>query len=290
MKLSLSMIVKNEENHLTTALESVSGIHEIVICDTGSTDNTVELAKNYTDKVFTDYTWNDDFAEARNHALAKCTGDWILIVDADERLATPIEEVIKYVTEADQKGLKTISCKVISEKWNQMHRQPRLFKRCDEVFWKGAIHNHLSVDEHNYQDIEVYYGYSDAHQKDPDRALRILTKVVNEKPDRAREKYYLAREYWYRHDYTTALHWYEKYIQVSKYPEELADAYLMSARCLHALGNMEQAKTQCLNAIKVNTNFKEAILFLASLSGPKNKKRWTEFAEGATNEDVLFIR
>lgn len=284
------MIVKNEENHLRTALDSVAGIDEIIICDTGSEDNTVALAKEYTEKVFTDYVWNDNFAEARNHSLAKCTGDWILIVDADERLVTPIAEVRKIVEEADRNGFKTISTKVISETANQEHRQPRLFKRCPEVFWKGAIHNHLSVDDKNYQDIEIRYGYSDAHQKDPDRALRILTKVVNENPDCSREKYYLAREYWYRKDYETAIYWYLEYTKVSQYPAELADAHLMLAYCYYNTKRMPEAIEHCLSAIALNTHFKEAILFMSRISGPKNSKRWQEFAEGATNDNVLFVR
>ena len=80
------MIVKNEESCLAKALESVKDADEIIVCDTGSTDRTIEIAKQYTDKVYTDYVWNDNFAEARNHAAKKCTGDYILIIDADEYL------------------------------------------------------------------------------------------------------------------------------------------------------------------------------------------------------------
>ena len=86
MRISVAMIVRNEEEMLRTALESVKDADEIVICDTGSVDKTIEIAKEYTDKVFTDYKWNDNFAEARNHAASKCTGDYIFIIDADERL------------------------------------------------------------------------------------------------------------------------------------------------------------------------------------------------------------
>lgn len=290
MKISLSSIVKNEADHLAECLESLKGIDEIVICDTGSEDNTVEIAKKYTDNVFTDYTWNDNFAEARNHALSKCTGDWILIVDADEILETSIEEVRRIVEESDSKGFKTISCKVISKGTNQMHRQPRLFKRCKEVFWKGAIHNHLSVDEENYQDIIVRYGYSSAHKKDPDRALRILSKEVKARPNCSREKYYLAREYWYRKDYVAALYWYDEYFKVSVYPKEKADAYVMAARCLWHLGKGDQARDYCLQAIKINANFKEAFKLMATLSGPNNKIAWEKYAELADNTNVLFIR
>lgn len=511
------MIVKNEENHLATALDSVAGIDEIVVCDTGSEDNTVEVAKRYTSFVYDDFKWIDDFAAARNHSLSKCTGDWILIVDADERLMTPIAELKKAIEEAESKGFKTVSCRVISERGNQEHRQPRLFKKCPEVFWQGRIHNHLSVAEGLEADVVIRYGYSDAHQKDPDRALRILTKVVEDAdtitvqiasiPDRedmlrqvveslrpqvdklfvalngydhtpaflkegefihldnsmgdaakfygvenlkgyifccdddlvypanyiqsmiegmkkhqsivtlhgytypepyvshknrlkthhclfdvledvpvnvggtgamgfhssilkvsfsdftlpnmadvfvaklareqgvkitvlkhakdylkylnpketiweqhkqadfaqeteiekeifskpmvtvpvkitevSREKYYLAREYWYRRDYAKALKWYNEYFKVSKFIAERADGYLMAARCLWAMRQGEAARKYCLQAIMLNPNFKEALLFMATLSWEKQAVKWRQFAELADNSDVLFIR
>ena len=64
--ISLCMIVKDEEENIKDCLDSVQGIaDEIIIVDTGSTDNTKSIAKNYTDKLY-DYTWKDDFSAARN--------------------------------------------------------------------------------------------------------------------------------------------------------------------------------------------------------------------------------
>jgi len=87
--LTVCLIVKNEESCLERCLESVKDIGQIVIVDTGSTDSTIDIARKYTDKVFTDYTWNDNFAEARNHAISKCETDWIFTIDADEHLVNP---------------------------------------------------------------------------------------------------------------------------------------------------------------------------------------------------------
>jgi glycosyltransferase involved in cell wall biosynthesis len=88
MKLSVSMIIKNEEACLKKCLESVKDADEIVIVDTGSTDNTINIAKGYTEKVYSgkEYKWIDDFAHSRNQSLNLCTGDWVLIIDADEVL------------------------------------------------------------------------------------------------------------------------------------------------------------------------------------------------------------
>lgn len=82
--LSIAMIVKNEEDHLPRCLASVQGLaDEIVIVDTGSTDRTVEIAQQFGAKLGY-FKWCDDFAAARNESLRLCTGDWVLILDADE--------------------------------------------------------------------------------------------------------------------------------------------------------------------------------------------------------------
>ncbi len=85
--ISLCMIVKNEEQFLEKCLQSVQGlVDEIVIVDTGSTDKTPEIAKKFTQKVF-NFQWCDDFSAARNESLKHATGDWILVLDADETIS-----------------------------------------------------------------------------------------------------------------------------------------------------------------------------------------------------------
>ena len=82
--MSLTMIVKDEENNLSNCLASVSGVFdEIVIVDTGSTDRTVEIARSFGARVF-HFPWVDDFAAARNEALSHATGDYAFWLDADD--------------------------------------------------------------------------------------------------------------------------------------------------------------------------------------------------------------
>ena len=76
--LSLCMIVRDEEKHIRRCIESVKGlVDEIVVVDTGSTDNTVEIAKEYGAKVYF-HDWEDDFSKAKNEALRHAAGDFIL--------------------------------------------------------------------------------------------------------------------------------------------------------------------------------------------------------------------
>lgn len=292
MKLSVSMIVKNEETCLEACLRSVVSNDELVVVDTGSTDRTEEIASMFAARRYK-FPWVDDFAAARNYSLQQCTGDWVLVIDADEELELGGIEKIRAAierTEAMPGNLRTVGVRCESKRGSEVHMAPRVFKRCPEVFWKGAIHNYLSVAEDNPSDITIRYGYSEAHAKDPDRAFRILSKVMRENPNAVREAYYLAREYWYRKEYAAAAWLYADYLKRATWAPEMADAWLMVARCLWALRQGEQARDACLQALKINAEFKEAFLFMAEMSGPKNRKAWKRIAAAATNQDVLFVR
>jgi len=111
--LSLCMIVKNEERHLTRCLRSVRDIvDEIIIVDTGSTDKTIDIARVFGAKVY-EFPWTGNFSAARNESLIHASGDWILVLDADEVISAP-----------DQKRLlQTISaCKQRSVAFDFMTR------------------------------------------------------------------------------------------------------------------------------------------------------------------------
>lgn len=84
--ISLCMIVKNEETHLARCLDSAAElVDEIIIVDTGSTDRTVEIASEYTSKVYS-YLWKDDFSDARNYSFSKASMDYCMWMDADDIL------------------------------------------------------------------------------------------------------------------------------------------------------------------------------------------------------------
>lgn len=97
-RLSVIIITLNEESNIKDCLESVRFADEIVVVDGGSTDRTVEIARSYTDKVFTP-GWLG-FSEAKQYALERATGDWILWVDADERITKELrDEILKKIAE-----------------------------------------------------------------------------------------------------------------------------------------------------------------------------------------------
>ena len=102
MKLSLCIIVKNEAETLPKCLNSVKEVvDEIILIDTGSTDGTAEIAAEFGAQVH-HWEWNDDFAAARNESLKYATGDWILVLDADEMLVPEVREQMQAAMKRDR--------------------------------------------------------------------------------------------------------------------------------------------------------------------------------------------
>jgi tetratricopeptide (TPR) repeat protein len=97
MTLSLCMIVKDEAAQLGKCLQSVGDrVDEIIVVDTGSQDETRAIAQKAGAKVF-DFEWQDDFAAARNYSLDQATGDWVLVLDADETLTAAGQALVEQV-------------------------------------------------------------------------------------------------------------------------------------------------------------------------------------------------
>lgn len=283
--LSAVLITKNEEELLGRCLDTLKGIDEIIITDTGSTDSTKQIASKYTDKIY-DFPWVDSFCKARNFANSKATGDFILTIDADEELLTPIDTIKDILRKTDKQVLNVN----LEDGKGGSHKFPRLFKNSPEIFWKGDIHNYLNKTAQQDTEIRIRYGYSPAHKKDPDRALRILTKVVNKNPTATRERYYLAREYYYREKWQECVDHLDMYLKVAKWRPEIADAYLMRARGLWQLQRGEEARVSCMYAIMTNPDFKEALVFMAEMNYEPRKSKWLGYSNLAQNKDVLFVR
>ena len=103
--LSICMIVKNEERCLERCLKSLIPLKEkinceIIVTDTGSTDNSIEIAKKYADKLLY-FEWCNDFAAARNVGLEQAKGKWIMSIDADEELTEDISELVTFFTDKE---------------------------------------------------------------------------------------------------------------------------------------------------------------------------------------------
>lgn len=99
MGLSAALIVKNEEENIQACLQRLSFVDEIVVVDSGSSDRTIELARPLAAKVL--LRPFDDFSSQRNFSLLQASGDWILVIDADERVSDALrEEILRAVQDS----------------------------------------------------------------------------------------------------------------------------------------------------------------------------------------------
>lgn len=149
--LSAVVIVKNEEKMIEDCLSSLKFCDEIVVVDDGSEDKTVELVKKYTDKVFQNNNQSQGYVEAvRKFAVSKATGDWVLIIDADERvspeLAKNISESIQGQSKYRAFNLTRKNFYLGNNPWPQDDVLTRLFRKKDIENWDWKLHTSPHVD------------------------------------------------------------------------------------------------------------------------------------------------
>ncbi len=145
-RLSVCMIVRNESRLLSRALSSVRDVaDEIVVVDTGSTDNSVEIARSYGARVFHDQ-WRDDWAAARNASIDHAIGDWILVLDADQTVDLQSHpELQGIMRKPDADGYFLFERSYTDESGASLieHRSLRLFRRRPDIRYHGRIHEQV---------------------------------------------------------------------------------------------------------------------------------------------------
>lgn len=298
-KIACLIICKNEEALIGRALESVKWCDATFVADTGSVDSTVSIARQYTPHVLLGCIWPDDFSFCQNwlieqvRAHEKLTGekyDFFLSLDSDEILLS--DE--KTVREAVELAKDVVRVKMVAEgSLPNTFGFGRLFRNTPEIYWCQPIHKHLNVpgEGEPVGNVSIMYGYSPAHLNDPDRSLRMLEKTVeDEGKDSCRNLYYLGREYWYKQRYKECTATLGRYVQVSYWDAEKSEAFLIMSQSYSAQGLDEDARDACLQAIKVNPEFKEAIEWMASIVPKPHSKQWKRMAKTANNNNILWNR
>ena len=208
MKITACSIVKNEEKNIARSIESYKDVvDEIIIVDTGSTDNTVDICRSLGATVL-NYQWNNDFSAARNYALDNATGDWIIFLDADEWFVPKLQksQFIKKIKEFDKlaDGLLVKICEYDNESDKVIADELviRVFKNDPKIRFTGKIHEKITrVDDTkmrliNNSDLVIYHsGYSsNIIKQKSERNLKILYSIYNEGKIDTPLLFYLFRE------------------------------------------------------------------------------------------------
>lgn len=268
-RLSLCMIARNEERFLRACLNSAKGVvDEIVLVDTGSTDRTVEIARQEGAVVF-HHEWNDDFSEARNVSLQHATGDWALWMDADEEIAPECAAEFRRAIHSAPDDVGAYMVKI--RNWLTMpRRQPgsemaihhacRLFRLLPGVRFEGRIHEQnlrsLQALGYTYRRMPGltldHFGYSGevmALRNKHERFIRMLQREVEECPDESMSQFHLfnlGNAYFTFGDMESAA----LYLEQASYGADPAEEFTVSlftewATALHRLGRPEEGLAVC---------------------------------------------
>lgn len=266
-KICLNMIVKNESKIITRLLDSVLPIIDYYcICDTGSTDDTIDIIKRYMKEknikgtviecAFKNFEYN------RTHAIkAACNMkdvDYILLLDADMVLNLKKDGDGKY--KFDKKILWDYDAISILQGDSDFHYSNiRLVKKHENLCYAGVTHEHIVVpNEFNRKkqiDIEIMFieDIGDGGCKDDkySRDIKLLTDGLEKEPNNSRYAFYLANSYYCTQDYKMAIKYYKKTIELNPWIQEMWYSYYRIGLCYENLNQMSDAVYSWLKAFDV---------------------------------------
>ena len=191
--ISAAMIVRNEERFLEGCLESLRGVvDEVVVVDTGSSDTSKDIALSSGARVF-DFPWNGSFADARNEALARSEGRWILYIDADERFVSGGRAAVE--KELSRPGYAAHTVKFHPITGYTSYREYRIFLNDPRIRFEGVIHESMVAGMNNAAEEDglaigdspfsiIHIGYDGELTHKHERNLPLLVKQIENDPGR----------------------------------------------------------------------------------------------------------
>ena len=289
--LSLAMMVKDEEDFLEDALKSAKPFcDELVVVDTGSTDRTVEIAKDLGAKVGF-FPWCNSFSKARNETLKQSTGQWIAVLDADERFVGQNPENIRqFLKPSANHPYQALMLNVINTRLDgspiSSFFSVRFFPNDRRLGYSGRVHNQFGalgdnppkVEATRYLGLEiVHLGYDpqlyEARQKAA-RSLPLIEATVREEPNNHQQRFYLGREY----------------LLLNRVDEAIS-ALTLALDGVKAAGTgpLVDAATHLMRALSMQNQFDRVLLIGqdALTRRPKHPDLWFEFGRGLMNTGQL---
>jgi glycosyltransferase involved in cell wall biosynthesis len=226
------MIVKNESHVIRRCLDSVKHLIDTwIIVDTGSTDGTQDVIKEHLKEIpgkLHERPWVN-FAHNRNEAMHLALGkaDYLLIIDADDRLVFTEEFVLPKTFESE------LYCIIQREKYGLTFREHHtifLIKNNDSFEWEGVLHEFIKHKKQGKAKLELLSGVLNEYINDGSRSknpnkvaedISVLKRAIEENPSNSRYVFYLARTYWSMRDYKEAIPYFKKRAEMGGDPMEV---------------------------------------------------------------------
>jgi tetratricopeptide (TPR) repeat protein len=259
-RLSLTMIVKNEAAALGRCLASVRDIvDEIIVVDTGSSDNTKDIARQYGARVF-DFPWCDNFAAARNESLRHASGQWILWLDADEYFDEANRAKLRQLLAnlGDDNTAYVMKCVCVSGQVSNTATHVdhvRLFRNHPALRWDYRVHEQIlpalqraghAVRFTNIAITHTGYTNPTLRYKKLERNLRLLHLDLAERPNDPFTLFNLGWAFADLGRIAEAIPLLERSLQYSHNADSITPKlYSLLTQCHHRLGQFEQAWAVC---------------------------------------------
>lgn len=258
------MIVKNESRIIRRLLESVAGvIDSYCICDTGSTDNTVDIIESFfAEKGIPGKIVREpfvDFAHNRSFALKACesmteNADYILLLDADMIFWKNSE----YTVEQFKRGLTDVAYYIFQGSDTFYYKNTRIVKNRTGIYYWGVTHEFVKTPEGTvygaFDKMNVFINdIGDGGSKSDkfERDIRLLKKGLEDHPNNDRYTFYLANSYRDHGDYLDAIETYKKRIAIGGWFEEVWHSHYSIGKCYQKLGDITNAIHYWLEAYQL---------------------------------------
>lgn len=272
--LSVCIIAKNESEVIGRCLDCVKSFaDEIVVVDTGSTDNTKEIASKFTDKVF-DFKWINDFSAARNFSFSKATMDYVMWLDCDDIIDEDNQKVIYLLKDA----LPSFDCDTFMAKYDVGGSMTTMVTRIvknGSCKWEGFVHEYLaSTSKRINLDFTITHSKPQSSvERDSGRNLRIFQQKLKEGVQfSTRDILYYAKELYWNGDNENANIWFNTFFnQTNAWIEDCIEASRMKADILEKLGRVDEMIAFLTQAI-VKFGMNNRLLYMCGLALYHEKK------------------
>lgn len=269
MLLSIGMIVKNEEKTLEKCLKAIQPIlqgiqSELIIADTGSTDNTIAIAKQYATTFF-EISWRNNFAWARNQGLNKASGKWFMFIDADE-IFDDVSPIINFFKSGEFTKYSSASYIIKSHLGNNNYSQvtaARITKITKELVFTGKIHEKMEGVYTPVKKLSVVASHTGYEPNVADiktkRNLPLLLEEFEDDPLNPLTNNFIVKEYFIINNLDSAKYHIEKGLQVSNKKEPLYHTFVQHMVKYHYLSKQYEKAIQY-----VDNYFKEHPVYWAN--------------------------
>jgi Uncharacterized protein conserved in bacteria len=272
--ISVVLIARDARATLDRCLSTFKEIaDEIVVVDTGSVDDTVEIAQKYTDKVFF-FKWVDDFSAARNFSFEKCTCDFLFWVDSDDYI---LPEDIEKVKNLDLSDKEIVICNyeyAHNEQGQSICCVPRerILRRSLNLKFEDPIHEYISLSK-----AKVYVSDVSTHHNKQrgtsERNLELLEKIVKKGNPSSRNLYYLGKEFLEFGKIDQAVHYLELFVKrTDAFWEDVYQAHYRLATCYMSKGDDNKFKYHIYESLKIEEQWTEPYYLMGQFY--MNKQQW----------------